>query len=183
MVIRVKGFYLLLVTCVLLPAATARADAEKIQLYNSPKPPENTEPAKTDALPETTETEESKPKQAMRSMSWKPPPPEEKTSEQIKASEQEAVQKIENEKKEQKDLDLWEKYKELAAGQGKPDQENKDGDESEKGEKEDPDKEGQQEEMEKQKQEATGLRGIIDTYRDAQKGKGKLSSRSFGKID
>ena len=105
----------------------------------------------------------------MKNIHWSPSKPESKPEETVE-SEDETAKDEENISPEK---EIWGKYKELAAGTAtKETIDSEEIDTTEETTKEaTPDK------------KPSGLTAIIDDYKNAQKSKGKMNSRSFGSID
>lgn len=173
---RSKVFYLVLALGLLiLPwAAQAHEEDEKTRLYNTPK-----------------SATENTPKGGMQSRHWKVKQPTK--PENPKQPEKPDVNAKTDAEEKTQDQKIWEKYRELAAGKGHKTKEDKETETTdEETDKEETDKE---EETTKEKpsvkdaekahaeKQSPGLTGIIEAYKASQKGKGKMSSRSYGDID
>ena len=104
----------------------------------------------------------------MRSMHWDAPETKESAAPEQETVEEEK-QEITNEEE-----DIWKKYKDLAAGTPTSDTP-EDGDNIEI--------ETTEEKTEPKAKKQSGLNSIIEDYKNAQKSKGKMNSRSFGSID
>ncbi len=133
----------------------------------------------------------------MKSMSWNSPKSDKDAKTKEEEEEEEAISDKDKEKSKTSDNNdekeeltpeqkLWEKYKALAAGgkskSNKNDKVKNSDDNLSEAKNENSDEKFSPEEKEN-KEKAAGLTAIIKNYRDAQKDRGKMNSRSFGNID
>ena len=105
----------------------------------------------------------------MKTMSWNPP--EKEKEEEVN----EEKTPNSDEEKITKEQELWEKYKKLAAGGGAK---QKSGGDEEKDETE-----SSKDKDQTEQKKPGGIASILDNYKNAQKSKGAMNSRSFGSID
>jgi len=124
---------------------------------------------------------EEKPKaKSLKSINWETP---EKAgggdSDTQEDKEKTTDKQDEAEKELTADQKLWKKYKDLASNNNKA----KEDAEDEPAEEEAGEETAKSEEETKEDEGAMGIRAIVESYKNSQKNKGKMSSRSFGKID
>ncbi len=120
----------------------------------------------------------------MRSVTWNTSKKEDQVSgedsdEKTSSETESASSEDENLTPEQK---LWNKYRDLADGKGKENAKDNDvNDEDVSADEETPNAIEETAEVEPKKK--SGLQGILENYKNAQKDKGKMNSRSFGNPD
>lgn len=134
-------------------------------------------------------------KPSMKSVTWNFPKKEVESESDAedkkkKASEKDGDEESSSEKEGSSSDDesltaeqkLWNKYRDLADGKGKKTVEDKDktGEKSSADDEKSDEKEVATEEEPKKK---SGLQGILENYKNAQKDKGRMNSRSFGNPD
>lgn len=112
----------------------------------------------------------------MKSASWVTPKPE-KEEEATEAEETIPEDEIKIEEELTEEEKLWKKYKNLAAGSDNID--NADTNENAVEDEE----AVTQAENEDEEASSVGMNAILDDYKKSQQSKGKMNSRSFGKID
>lgn len=134
---------------------------------------------------------EEEKKKTMKSVAFSPSTQEEtkedeknpKNIEEADADEGIDVDENGDAKEQSAEQKLWDKYKAMKA-ESTEQFENIDDDNDNKTQDSEPaltDKE--KEEQAKNEKKANGLRGIVEAYKNSQKNKGTLNSRSFGNID
>ena len=132
----------------------------------------------------------------MKSMSWKSKKPKEEKKEEVKETKDDATKEnketsettaIEDLPEDQltPDQKLWKKYRDLATGKRPEADEDKEEDKTASDETDEENKkESDTDSAKTEKQEKpSGLRHIVDAYKNSQKNKGNMNSRSFGSID
>lgn len=146
-------------------------------------------------LPEIGDAKHDK---TMKSVKFKPSATKEKAEkakeelklediEEADENESLAIDDEEEEQEKSKEQKLWDKYKTLKAeaesGEKPKDSDKEDGKEKKEDNDDAPALTEEEKEEANKKEKSTGLKSIVDSYKNSQKGKGKLNSRSFGKID
>ncbi len=129
----------------------------------------------------------SKETKSMKNLSWNTAKPEEEKADKenttVKEEKEEDKEKLA--KKEEEELTpeqkLWKKYRDLAYGTGNNDDIDK-AKENITEEEANEEKTGEKTE-DKENAASVGIAAIIEEYKKSQENKGKMNSRSFGKID
>ncbi|PCI99099.1 MAG: hypothetical protein COB14_07105 [Alphaproteobacteria bacterium] len=183
---RAKVFCLKLLFCVTAMTFCASSPVQAEGSSNKEKPP---------PIFNLPEIGDAKRDRTMKSVKFKPSAAKkkaEKTKEELKledieeADENESLA-IEEEQEKSKEQKLWDKYKALKAkaesGEKPKDSDKKDGKKKKEDNDDTPALTKEKKEEANKKEKSTGLKSIVDSYKNSQKGKGKLNSRSFGKID
>ncbi len=118
-------------------------------------------------------------KKIMKRVSWNSSKPKEKAEEYTNDTAK-IKEKTKGEAELTDDQKLWKKYKDLAEGNGGKYKTNK----GEAVSEESKTKEESKAKAEvKKKESPVGIRAIIENYKKSQENKGKMNSRSFGKIN